>query len=125
MMGSQSLKMLIAGACLTAMAGCANKANEIAPAYVSPALYNSMSCQQLATEAQDVANRAAHAAAVQDKKASNDAVAVGVATVLFWPAAFMIKGDGASAAEVARLKGEMAAIENANRQKNCGIRFAR
>jgi hypothetical protein len=44
--------------------------------------------------------------------------------VLFWPALFFIKGDGAQAAEVARLKGEMQALETANALKNCGIRFA-
>lgn len=44
--------------------------------------------------------------------------------VLFWPALFFIKGDGADAAEVAPVKGEMQAIEQLNRMKNCGIVFA-
>jgi hypothetical protein len=35
-----------------------------------------------------------------------------------------MKGDGADAAEVARMKGEMQAIEQVNRMKNCGIVFA-
>lgn len=83
-----------------------------------------MTCQQLAAEAQLVANRAAAASTAQDKKASNDAVATGVGMVLFWPALFFIKGDGSQAAEVGRLKGEMQAIETANTAKNCGIRFA-
>lgn len=47
-----------------------------------------------------------------------------VSLILFWPAAFFLKGDGAAAAEVARLKGEMQAIEQVNRVKNCGIKFA-
>lgn len=116
--------VVIIAAMTTALAGCANKSEGIAASYVSPTIYQAMSCQQLATEAQTVANRAAQAAQLQDKKASNDAVAVGVATVLFWPALFMIKGDGAQAAEVSRLKGEMQAIETANATKNCNIRFA-
>lgn len=106
------------------LAACANKSDEIAASYVSPTIYEGMSCRQLAIEAQSVANRAAQAAAAQDKKASNDAVATGVGVVLFWPALFFIKGDGAQAAEVARLKGEMQAIETANTVKNCGIRFS-
>ena len=43
--------------------------------------------------------------------------------ILFWPAAFLIKGNGANAQEVAQLKGDMDAIEQANIQKKCGIQF--
>jgi hypothetical protein len=59
----------------------------------------------------------------QDLKASNDAVATGVGVVLFWPALFFIKGDAGTAQEVAQLKGDMEAIEEANIQKKCGIQF--
>jgi hypothetical protein len=62
---------------------------------------------------------------VQDEKATGDAVATGVALVLFWPAAFFIKGDGATAAELGRLKGEFEALEKVSIQKGCGIRFQR
>jgi hypothetical protein len=62
---------------------------------------------------------------VQDEKASNDAVATGVALVLFWPAAFFIKGDGATAGELGRLKGEFEALERASNRKGCGLRFQR
>ncbi len=63
-------------------------------------------------------------AGVQDKKASNDAIATGVAVVLFWPAAFMVSGgDGQTAAELAKLKGQKDAIEQAAIQKKCGIQF--
>ncbi len=48
----------------------------------------------------------------------------GVALVLFWPAALFMKGDGADAAEVARIKGEMQSIEQVNRIKKCDIVFA-
>ena len=70
-----------------------------------------------------VSARAIAASGVQQKKADNDAIAVGVGMVLFWPALFFAKGDGASAAEVARLKGEMRAIEAASIKNNCGIRI--
>jgi hypothetical protein len=36
-----------------------------------------------------------------------------------------VKGDGQNAAELARLKGEFEAIEQASIQKNCGLRFQR
>jgi hypothetical protein len=52
-------------------------------------------------------------------------VATGVGVVLFWPALFLIKGDAASAQQVAQLKGDMDAIEQANIQKKCGLQFQR
>ena len=64
-------------------------------------------------------------AGVQDEKATNDAVATGVGAVLFWPSLFFIKGDGQTAAELGRLRGEFEAIEQASIQKNCGMRFQR
>lgn len=118
------IKIPFAAVVLFSVAACANKSDEIAASFVSPTPYQSLTCQQLAAEAQLVANRASAATAAQDKKASNDAVATGVGVVLFWPALFFIKGDGSQAAEVGRLKGEMQAIETANTAKNCGIRFA-
>ena len=105
------------------LAGCASRADSIAAAYVSPLPYQQLTCEQLASEAERVSSAAAIAAGAQNKQASNDAVATTVAVVLFWPAAFLVKGDSAHAAEVSRLKGEASAIEQASRIKNCGISF--
>ncbi|WP_457094921.1 hypothetical protein [Microvirga sp. P5_D2] len=105
------------------LAGCASKSENIAAAYVSPLTYDSYSCRNLQEEAARVSARAIAASGAQDSKATNDAVATGVGVVLFWPALFFIKGEGASAAEVARLKGEMDAIEQASIKKRCGIEF--
>lgn len=108
-----------------ALAGCATRASDITAAYVSPVGYRALTCEQLALEAQAVSSRAAAASGVQDKKASGDAVAMTVGLVVFWPALFFMKGDGAPAAEVSRLKGEMDAIEAASVTNNCGIKFAK
>ncbi len=105
------------------LSSCASKPQDIEAAYVSPTFYESLSCDRLREEATAVSARAIAASGAQQKKADNDAVAVGVGLVLFWPALFFAKGDGASAAEVARLKGEMKAIEAASIKNNCGIRF--
>lgn len=105
------------------LSSCASKPSEIEAAYVSPALYESLSCDRLREEATAVSARAIAASGAQQKKADNDAVAVGVGVVIFWPALFFAKGDGATAAEVSRLKGEMKAIETASIKNNCGIRF--
>ena len=85
--------------------------------------YSSYTCPQLREEAARISSRAAAAMGQQDSKAAGDALKTGVALVLFWPAALMISGDGASAAEVSRLKGEMDAIESASIKKRCGIEF--
>lgn len=106
-----------------ALSSCASKPKDIEAAYVSSTLYESLSCDRLREEATAVSARAIAASGVQQKKADNDAVAVGVGLVIFWPALFFAKGDGASAAEVSRLKGEMKAIETASLKNNCGIRF--
>ena len=105
------------------VAGCAQRSGDIGAAYVSPIQYQGYSCAQLREEAARVSSRAAIAAGAQDQSATSDAVATGVALVLFWPAAFMLKGNGANAQEVAQLKGDMDAIEQANIQKKCRIRF--
>jgi hypothetical protein len=107
----------------TVVTGCASNSKNIAATYVSPMQYSSYSCSQLSEEAARVSGRAAEIAGVQDKKASGDAVATGIGLVLFWPSLFFIKGDGATAAEVARLKGEKEAIEQASIKKKCAISF--
>ena len=115
-------KSLTISACLL-VAACASSAENITANYVSPNNYSKWSCRELEDEAQRVSAAAASAAGVQNSKATNDAVATGVALVVFWPAAFLIKGDGASAANLANLKGEMQAIQTASTQKKCNIRF--
>ncbi|MEZ5792384.1 MAG: hypothetical protein R3D34_16905 [Nitratireductor sp.] len=107
------------------VAACAKPADQIAAAYVTPLQYENYTCDQLSAEAARVSARAAQAMGVQQQKATGDAVAVGVGVILFWPALFFIKGNGASEAEVARLKGEMDALEQASIQKQCGIQFQR
>lgn len=117
-------KTVIALGATAMLAGCATPPKDIAPTYVSTGLYENLSCDQLRGEAEAVSARAARAYGAQDKARSQDAAMTGVSLILFWPAAFFLKGDGATAAEVGRLKGEMQAIEQVNRIKNCGITFA-
>lgn len=116
--------MIVAGLAL-ALAGCASSANQIRAAYVSPVQYQNYTCPQLGEEASRISSRVAVMSGVQDQKATSDAVATGVALVVFWPAAFFIKGDGADAAELGRLKGQFEAVEKIALQKNCGFEFRR
>ena len=104
-------------------AACAQNSNEISASYVSPLEYQTYSCSQLRQEATRVSRRAAEMTTAQDQKAQSDAGMTAISLILFWPAAFMIDGDDETAGQLARLKGEMDAIEQANIQKNCGIQF--
>lgn len=110
---------------LPLLSGCASKSSDIQAAYVSPVQYQHYSCDQLLAEGQRLSSRAAIVSGQQDDKRTSDAVMTGVAVVVFWPALFALEGDGQTAAELARLKGELEAVEKASIQKNCGIQFRR
>jgi len=119
------IKMRILGivALGAALGGRASSSAEIIPAYVSPVMYQQYTCPQLAQEAQAVSQRAASLSGVQDQKRTNDGLATAAAIVIFWPAAFFVGGDKQTAAELAQMKGQMVAIEQAANMKKCGIQF--
>ena len=86
-------------------------------------MYQNYTCQQLAMEAQAVTARAGVVSGAQDQKRSNDGLATAAAIIVFWPAAFFVGGNGQTAAELAQLKGQLAAIEQASIAKKCAIQF--
>jgi len=124
-MSARSIPVLMIAGLSLALAGCASSASNIEAAYVSPMNYESYSCAQLEQEAERVSQRALEVTGRQNERATRDAVATGVGIVLFWPALFFVRGDGAQAAEVARLKGKMETLEKVSIQKSCAISFQR
>jgi hypothetical protein len=106
-----------------ALGGCASAASDIAPSYVSPVAYQSYTCQQLALEAQGISTRAATLSGAQDSQRTKDGLVTAAAIVVFWPAAFFVGGDKQTAAELANMKGQMVAIEQASIAKKCNIQF--
>jgi hypothetical protein len=120
------LRNLAASVLIGAIAtACASRSDDVGVSYVSPVLYQGFSCSQLSMEAQRVSSAATAAAGTQDSQRTKDTVATTAAVIIFWPAAFFVGGDNAKTAELARLKGEMQAIESASIQKKCGITFRR
>jgi hypothetical protein len=107
------------------LAGCASKSGDITPSYVSPIAFQGHTCPQLAQEAAAISARAAQLSGAQDQKRTNDQIATTAAVIIFWPAAFLVGGDGQLAAELANLKGQLVAIEQASILRNCGIQFQR
>jgi hypothetical protein len=115
---------ILMAAALAALTGaCASYSEKIPATYVSPVIYEHLTCRQIGEEAARVSRRAAEVAGVQDSQATKDSVVTGVAIVVFWPAAFFVGGDRGSAAELGRLKGEADALEQMSIKKNCGIQF--
>jgi hypothetical protein len=122
-LGGLIVRVFVAILAALSLAGCASKAADITPTYVSPIQYQSFTCPQLAAEAQRVSAAAAAASGAQDSQATKDAVATTAAVIIFWPAAFLVQGDKNNAAQLAQLKGQMDAIQQASIMKNCGIQF--
>ena len=117
------MRLILTATVVAPLGGCASKSSEITAAYVSPITYQSYTCQQLGMEAQAISAKAAELAGAQDQKRTNDQIATGVAIVVFWPAAFLVGGDGQVAAQLSQLKGQLNAVEQASIQKKCGIQF--
>jgi hypothetical protein len=106
-----------------ASVGCAKRSENVAAAYVSPLQYEKYTCRQLAEEAERISMRASQLSGVQDRKRTGDVIATTAAIVVFWPAAFLVGGDDAQTAELARLKGEFDALQKVSVQKGCTTRF--
>lgn len=121
-MGKATPLVALLAVYLTAI-GCAKRSEDVAASYISPLQYQQFSCSQLAAEASRVSQRAAELSGVQDSKRTKDKVATAAAIIVFWPAAFLVSGDDAQTAELARLKGEFTTIQQVSIQKNCGTRF--
>jgi hypothetical protein len=121
--GISKMRILGIVALGAALGGCASSAADITPAYVSPVAYQSYTCQQLALEAQSISTRAAALSGAQDSQCTKDGWATAAAVVVFWPAAFLVGGDKQTAAELANMKGQMVAVEQASIAKKCNIQF--
>ena len=102
------------------VSACAQKADKIKPAYVSPLQYSDYSCSQIKGEISRVGRKMNEVAGVQDKTASDDSVAMGVGLILFWPALFFIDSSD-ERTELARLKGEFDTLEEVAIKKNCTV----
>lgn len=105
------------------LTSCATAPNAIEAAYVSSYAYDNYSCKQIASETTRISYRADRLMGVQNQRASSDALTMTVGLFVFWPALFFIKGKGTNEFQIARLKGEMEAIEEASIQKQCGFQF--
>lgn len=102
------------------LSACATKADHVSAAYISPLQYGGYDCDQVRAEMIRVSAHVQEVAGVQNRQAKQDAWATGVGVVIFWPALFFLfKGDRKD--ELARLKGEYDALNEAAIQKKCPV----
>jgi hypothetical protein len=99
--------------------GCATKRNKEP---LSIPVYDLFECPQLAQEAQSVAIESAELAGL--RRQAGEPPANREDMVVFWPAAFTARSENSiGAVELARLKSEFDAIQQAMLHKNCSTRF--
>lgn len=113
------MRKAVVTAASLAFGACATSADNVSAAYVSPLLYQSLNCDQLIAETHRIGGRVSEVTGHQNKQANNDAVAMGVGLVVFWPALFFLAGGSDKKEELARLKGEYDAVEQVGIQKGC------
>ncbi|CAN1546852.1 hypothetical protein MCEMIH16_01997 [Caulobacteraceae bacterium] len=112
------IAVVLSAAMLTA---CATAPDKIQASYVSPIQYSAYDCDQIRAELLRVSGRVREVAGAQKRQSNNDAWAMGVGLVLFWPALFFLAGGSDRKEELARLKGDYDALEQAAIQKKCPV----
>ena len=103
----------LAVAALCALSACASRPESIAASYVSHEKYTQLDCAQLATKMTDVRAELDKYSKLQDSKATGDAWGVFLLGIPF----SQMSGDHAG--DVARLKGEVEAVDTAQVRNKC------
>ncbi len=106
-------------AALVALAGCATRSADVAPAPVDPAQFRDWSCTRIHDETDLVQQRAADVAWTVDERAGQHYVALGLGLSVFWPALLAMRPDGAEAQALAGLKGRYEALQAAAASRDC------
>ena len=112
-------KALAATCAALSVAACAASPDKISASYVSPLQYQAYDCNQIRLELVRIGQRVDQVTGQQRREANNDAWAMGVGLVLFWPALFFLAGGSDKREELGRLKGEYDALHTAAVQKQC------
>lgn len=120
MLANQVVKKLSLGAvCLSMLTACAQQPDKIQATYVSPNTYSSGTCTSLKMERAEIVAEVESLTVDQKKHADNDAIAMGVGLILFWPALFALALTDDQKAELSLAKGNMEAIDKTMAAKNC------
>lgn len=117
------MRVAMVAAAASTVIGCATSSIDVAPVYVPDGHYASLSCDQVGQELRLAHMRVEYLANNQEAARRNDATAATASLFLFWPAAFLIRGDGgANVGALARAKGERDALIRVSTARNCDPR---
>ncbi|SLN63652.1 hypothetical protein PSA7680_03367 [Pseudoruegeria aquimaris] len=86
---------------------------------VGTAQYSHLNCNQIIRERNRVVTSVNDLTGRQNKAATNDAVAMGVGLVLFWPALFAVGFSEDLAPQLAQMKGQYEALTQIGIERNC------
>lgn len=104
---------------MLSVAACASQPDKVIASYVSPSTYSSFSCKQIISERNRIVQKVNELNGVQKKKADNDAAAMGIGMILFWPALFALGGGSDVEPQLASMKGNYDALTSVGTQKSC------
>jgi hypothetical protein len=116
--------MYILALILIILASCGSSLAEPRSTYVPPSAYLKFDCPQLLQEARAVFTRSSKAAGLQQ----SDPVMIGnqnKSTTVRWPKALSLIGDSSIKDELALMRGQLIAIEDASIGRQCSIQFYR
>jgi hypothetical protein len=120
----QKVRGLVFLAIFMLLAGGRPTLAEIRSTYVSPFTYSKYDCLQLVREARALSARAAAMGGLQPSPRKGDANDTKSA-VIRWPGVFALLGDRSVADDLALMRGQMFAIEEASVRSQCSIQFER
>lgn len=116
----KNLCAVASAAAVLLLAGCASQPDSIVSQSASTLPYEDYNCKQIGREMVRVNDRVITLYDRLEKMADDDAGAMAVGLIVFWPALFLLEGgDGPEADEYARLRGEMDALQKVGIQKSC------
>ena len=103
--------------------GCssAQKSSEVRATVVSVAPYLKMDCKELASESNALVSKAQSLGAQVDSEYQSDKNVELVTWILFAPAAFFLDGNAESAAELANIRGQLQAVQEAQKINQCVV----
>ena len=111
--GDEIMKKLLVFVAVASVLGCASRPESIPASFVSHEKFIDLDCPTLATKMTESKAELARVSELQDEKATGDAVGVFLVLIPF------SKLTGDYAAEVARLKGQIEAIDTAQVKNKC------
>lgn len=112
-------KSLALSAVALLLSACASTSADVTPAEIEAAQFERFGCEQLEHERYRVHAQMVHLAGEIDRRSVGDRIAMGVGVVLFWPALFLIDGEGPRHDELARLKGEEQQLRDTMASRDC------